>query len=1102
MRSVKLYGNLQLRQLPTFGSASFLALTYAYHCCDYLEPRRGPKLELASGESLAGQLLASIWSKLRRLLGAEEEQRVESRAVVGSEPSNSSKLSELVLWPPNRAKQVAELDWLQLWAGSEMVGDSNLTHLNEKLKLGEVKNAHLIDELEEPPREEVKQIRLARALNHRTQTANYNHQSDNNFHSATCLPEPNAFLPCQDLFDSWWQRAGIWSVFLLGFTGNILVIVVLSSVRQSSSSSALTSIMWLAHSKRHIDVPRFLVINLAVADLLMALYLGLLAFIDLSTLGEFRMFAIKWQYSNGCKLASFLGVLSSELSVFILAIITLERNYAITNAVHLNRRLSLQKAMLIMLLGYLFAILMAVLPLNGVSDYRKFSICLPLDMSSSLASQIYLTSLLLINSFSFVLLLSCYLRMYCAIRGSQAWNTNDLRIAKRMSVLVLTDFLCWSPVIIAAFASLFGYHLIGSDGLKVLTIFILPLNSVANPFLYAITTKKFKRDLDTLAHRLKLARLFTCNQDQPELHQHNNHYNHCRDPKAFAGQRHYRANLISTDKKRNKPKGGSQPQLRELSQDSDRFQRAQLRSQLTGNQVTMNRTSCSCQHPQKPRLDARQLDESSLTRSIQAQPRIVLHSVESAIDVASAPCQLIKASSERSDRASCSYALPIRAGHKAAHLSQSSIDDQVQPADQSQLLQCATDLSQHHLGSRASCEIILNSSSPKSADPDEADKFLGVEPRQEAAMRSVSACGYRWTSLNKGCNQSDRCQEANYNAMRAGKGSSGRLTKSISRLFEPIAKAWSSIQISLNSSYSTARQNSAQFSADQQQTPEMSKRAKFEHELQDADSSDRGDQMNLFASPSHRLQRLQERRMSRSCDLITEHLISPASGSDRGASTSQSDYYDDDQRILLATIDRIGVGASLRDDANNNSLLRLVRAQPFKTSKCTRCRSWSPALLTKLEDCIYQIKSKIPKFNGSRCNNDQANRETMPDEHTEDSREPDSTTSNSPEETRRQPEFGHEDVINELDDYDSDDQFDELAYLEWNQKRDMLAKRYQYSRQKNKLQQQSSTISDTSSTRTGATVMINMSVSFDSSSNIPLTNQKRPENPSEEVEEE
>jgi leucine-rich repeat-containing G protein-coupled receptor 6 len=42
--------------------------------------------------------------------------------------------------------------------------------------------------------------------------------------------------------------------------------------------------------------------------------------------------------------AGFLGVLSSELSVYTLTVITLERFYAISHAVHMNKRLSLRNA--------------------------------------------------------------------------------------------------------------------------------------------------------------------------------------------------------------------------------------------------------------------------------------------------------------------------------------------------------------------------------------------------------------------------------------------------------------------------------------------------------------------------------------------------------------------------------------------------------------------------------------------------------------------------------------------------------------------------------------------------------------------------------------
>ncbi|KAJ8967185.1 hypothetical protein NQ314_003014 [Rhamnusium bicolor] len=249
-----------------------------------------------------------------------------------------------------------------------------------------------------------------------------------------CLPLPGPFLPCQDLFDWWTLRCGVWIVFLCAMLGNGTVVFVLIFSR------------------------RFL------------------AVVDASTLGEFRMYAIPWQMSAGCQLAGFLGVLSSELSVWTLAVITLERNYAITHAMHLNKRLSLKHAGYIMICGWSFATVMGIMPIFNISDYRKFAVCLPFETNDA-ASLTYVVFLMFINGIAFLILMGCYLKMYCAIRGSQAWNSNDSRIAKRMALLVFTDFLCWSPIAFFSLTAAFGLQLISLEQAKVFTVFILPLNS-------------------------------------------------------------------------------------------------------------------------------------------------------------------------------------------------------------------------------------------------------------------------------------------------------------------------------------------------------------------------------------------------------------------------------------------------------------------------------------------------------------------------------------------------------------------------------------------------------------------------------------------------
>ncbi|XP_029045202.1 lutropin-choriogonadotropic hormone receptor isoform X2 [Osmia bicornis bicornis] len=303
-----------------------------------------------------------------------------------------------------------------------------------------------------------------------------------------CLPQPGPFLPCQDLFDWWTLRCGVWVVFLLAMLGNGTVVFV------------------LIFSRSKMDVPRFLVCNLAAADFFMGIYLGLLAVVDASTLGEFRKYAIPWQTSAGCQLAGFLGVLSSELSVYTLAVITLERNYAITHAMHLNKRLSLKHAGYIMTAGWCFAVSMASLPLVGISDYRKFAICLPFETTGN-AALAYVIFLMLINGVAFLILMGCYLKMYCAIRGSQAWNSNDSRIAKRMALLVFTDFLCWSPIAFFSLTATFGLQLVSLEQAKVFAVFVLPLNSCCNPFLYAILTKQFKKDCVLICKAIEESRV-------------------------------------------------------------------------------------------------------------------------------------------------------------------------------------------------------------------------------------------------------------------------------------------------------------------------------------------------------------------------------------------------------------------------------------------------------------------------------------------------------------------------------------------------------------------------------------------------------------------
>nr|XP_040225074.2 thyrotropin receptor isoform X1 [Anopheles coluzzii] len=299
-----------------------------------------------------------------------------------------------------------------------------------------------------------------------------------------CYPMPDALNPCEDVMGSHWLRGSVWVVVLLAVFGNVAVVVVLFSNRSD------------------LTVPKFLICNLAFADLCMGLYLLLIASIDAHSMGEYFNYAFDWQYGVGCKVAGFLTVFASHLSIFTLTIVTLERWFAITHAIYLNRRIKLSAAMYIMIIGWVYAITMASMPLFGISNYSSTSICLPMEARDSLDIA-YLLTVLVVNGCGFVVIVVCYAQIYLSLgketrQAARSAHSGEMTVAKKMALLVFTNFACWAPIAFFGLTAIAGYPLIGVSKSKILLVFFYPLNSCANPYLYAILTVQYRKDLFSL----------------------------------------------------------------------------------------------------------------------------------------------------------------------------------------------------------------------------------------------------------------------------------------------------------------------------------------------------------------------------------------------------------------------------------------------------------------------------------------------------------------------------------------------------------------------------------------------------------------------------
>lgn len=173
---------------------------------------------------------------------------------------------------------------------------------------------------------------------------------------------------------------------------------------------------------------------------------------------HFLLFIYFFSKGLGCKVAGFLTVFASHLSVFTLTLITIERWVAITQAMYLNKRIRLRSASIIMLGGWIYSMVMSSLPLFGISNYSSTrwaletnliipwndasgycSICLPMEVRDTFDT-VYLIGILGCNGVAFFIIAVCYAKIYLSLgretRHARQNNPGELSVAKKMSLLV------------------------------------------------------------------------------------------------------------------------------------------------------------------------------------------------------------------------------------------------------------------------------------------------------------------------------------------------------------------------------------------------------------------------------------------------------------------------------------------------------------------------------------------------------------------------------------------------------------------------------------------------------------------------------------------
>lgn len=303
-------------------------------------------------------------------------------------------------------------------------------------------------------------------------------------HVRVCKPITDGLSSVEELLAFPILKYAVWIVALVCSLGNIFVFI------------------WRSVSPHEDRTLSLFVRNLSIADLMMGIYLGAIGWQDWTFQHSFGRYAIDWMSSWTCTAIGFLAILSSELSVFILTIITIERYRSITSINKFDEETQKRRARVYVSLAWLFAFMIAFYPfigwilLKNTDYYATNGLCLPLHIDQPFtpgwqySAFIYLG----INFSAAIIIIALYAHMYSIVmHGRQltrpallrAEKREDAILAFRFFFIVVTDCLCWIPIVVIKVMALANVS-ISSSIYGWLVVFIIPINSALNPIIYTL----------------------------------------------------------------------------------------------------------------------------------------------------------------------------------------------------------------------------------------------------------------------------------------------------------------------------------------------------------------------------------------------------------------------------------------------------------------------------------------------------------------------------------------------------------------------------------------------------------------------------------------
>ena len=267
---------------------------------------------------------------------------------------------------------------------------------------------------------------------------------------------------------------------------------------------------------------RILIVNLAVSDFMMGVYMVILSCVDVFYGNEYFVYSDIWRESIGCRFLGFLTLVSGETSLLLLTVITVDRYLHLVfpfSSKHFTKKSANIAVAFVWFLTTALSLSASIAADPDSKYYALSDVCVGLPIvtrspiheksslikdtmfdrsfgdqfdSSTVSWYFSLVVFIGLNMSLSLVIIILYTITFVRVRKShravvQTHNVKqELKMAVRMIGVAMSNFLCWFPIALLGILSQLELVVLQLDVFVWIVVFILPINAAINPMLYTL----------------------------------------------------------------------------------------------------------------------------------------------------------------------------------------------------------------------------------------------------------------------------------------------------------------------------------------------------------------------------------------------------------------------------------------------------------------------------------------------------------------------------------------------------------------------------------------------------------------------------------------